>query len=196
LIKGAYLAALIAGLLLMTGCGPKAITVGSRPFPARHPVFSDASGKALEGLPEADGAIRFVFLEFPWCTPCADVWKALRTAATPYPPGTVRVYRVLFDREAALTPDGRREVPPLHPAPLPEDGPMGEPGALKVTTLSALPGAFREEFRVSYGPVLLLLDAEGKVEKRWIGYSTGLSRDLSSEIRNRSLALSPRSPGM
>jgi hypothetical protein len=72
---------------------------------------------------------------------------------------------------------------------------LEDPGALKVTTLSALPGAFREEFRVSQGPVLLLLDAEGKVERRWIGYSTGLSRELSSEIRNRSLALSPRSPG-
>jgi len=193
--KGALLAALIAGLLLMTGCGPKAITVGSRPFPAKHPVFSDASGNALEGLPEADGTIRLVFLEFPWCPPCADVWRAIRTAAAPFPPGTVRIYRVLFDRELALSPAGRQEVPPLHPAPLPEGGALEDPGALKVTTLSALPGAFREEFRVSQGPVLLLLDAEGKVERRWIGYSTGLSRELSSEIRNRSLALSPRSPG-
>ncbi len=193
--KGALLTALIAGLLLMTGCGPKAITVGSRPFPARHPVFSDASGKALEGLPEADGTIRLVFLDFPWCPPCADVWGALRTAAAPFPPGTVRIYRVLFDREMALSPDGRKEVPPLHPAPLPEVGASEGPGALKVTTLSALPGAFRKEFRVSQGPVLLLLDAGGKVERRWIGYSTGLSRELSSEIRNRSLAVSPRSPG-
>ena len=193
--KGALLTALIAGLLLMTGCGPKAITVGSRPFPAGHPVFSDASGKALEGLPEADGTIRIVFLEFPWCPPCADVWRALRTAAAPFPPGTVRIYRVLFDREMALSPDGRQEVPPLHPAPLPEAGASEDPGALKVTTLSALPGAFRKEFRVGQGPVLLLLDAGGKVERRWIGYSTGLSRELSSEIRNRSLALSPRSPG-
>ena len=193
--KGALLAALIAGLLLMTGCGPKAITVGSRPFPAKHPVFSDASGNALEGLPEADGTIRLVFLEFPWCPPCADVWRAIRTAAAPFPPGTVRIYRVLFDRELALSPAGGQEVPPLHPAPLPEGGALEDPGALKVTTLSALPGAFREEFRVSQGPVLLLLDAEGKVERRWIGYSTGLSRELSSEIRNRSLALSPRSPG-
>jgi hypothetical protein len=179
----------------MTGCGPKAITVGSRPFPARHPVFSDASGKALEGLPEADGAIRLVFLEFPWCPPCADVWRALRTAAAPFPPGTVQIYRVLFDREMVLSPAGRQEVPPLHPAPLPEGGASEDPGALKVTTLSALPGEFREEFRVSDGPVLLLLDAEGTVERRWIGFSTGMSLELSSEIRNRSLVLSPRSPG-
>jgi len=193
--KGAPFAPLIAGLLLMTGCGPKAITVGSRPFPARHPVFSDASGKALEGLPEADGAIRLVFLEFPWCPPCADVWRALRTAAAPFPPGTVQIYRVLFDREMVLSPAGRQEVPPLHPAPLPEGGALEDPGALKVTTLSALPGEFREEFRVSDGPVLLLLDAEGTVERRWIGFSTGMSLELSSEIRNRSLVLSPRSPG-
>jgi hypothetical protein len=193
--KGAPFVALIAGLLLMTGCGPKAITVGSRPFPARHPVFSDASGKALEGLPEPDGTIRLVFLEFPWCPPCADVWGALRAAAAPFPPGTVRIYRVLFDRETVLSPAGRQEVPPLHSAPLPEGGALEDPGALKVTTLSALPGEFRKEFRVSNGPVLLLLDAEGKVERRWIGFSAGMSGELSSEIRNRSLGLSPRPPG-
>jgi hypothetical protein len=68
-------------------------------------------------------------------------------------------------------------------------------GALKVTTLSALPDEFHKEFRVSHGPVLLLLDSEGKVERRWIGFSTGMSRELSSEIRNRSLVLSPRLPG-
>jgi hypothetical protein len=192
--RSAHLAALIAGLLLATGCGPKAITVGSRPFPAGNPVFSDASGKALEGLPEADGTIRLVFLEFPWCPPCADVWKALRTAAAPFPPGTVRIYRVLFDRETVLSPAGRQEVPPLAPAPLPEGDALEDPGALKVTTLSALPGEFRKEFRVNHGPVLLLLDAGGKVEMRWIGFSAGMSRELSSEIRNRSLALSPRPP--
>ena len=78
---GASIGALIAGLLLLAGCGPKAITVGSRPFPTKHPVFSDASGKAIEALPEVDGTIRLVFLEFPWCTACADVWRAMRTAA-------------------------------------------------------------------------------------------------------------------
>jgi hypothetical protein len=193
--KGAPLAALIAGLLLTAGCGPKAITVGSRPFPTKHPVFSDASGKALEALPEADGTIRLVFLEFPWCPPCADVWRAVRTAATPFPPGTVRIYRVLFDRETVLSPAARREVPPLHPAPLPEGDAPEDPGALKVTTLAALPGEFRKEFRVGNGPVLLLLDAEGTVERRWIGFSAGMSRELSSEFRKRSLVLSPRPPG-
>ena len=192
---GASIGALIAGLLLLAGCGPKAITVGSRPFPTKHPVFSDASGKAIEALPEVDGTIRLVFLEFPWCTACADVWRAMRTAAAPFPPGTVRIYRVLFDRETVLSPAGRQEVPPLHPAPLPEgDAPEG-PGALKITTLTALPGEFRKEFRVSHGPLLLLLDAEGKVERRWIGFSAGMSRELSSEIRKRSRDLSPRPPG-
>lgn len=190
--KSASLAALIAGLLLTAGCGPKAITVGSRPFPTARPVFSDASGKTLAALPAADGTIRLVFLEFPWCPACADVWKAVRFAAAPFPPGTVRVYRVLFDRETALSPAGRREVPPLHPMPLPEGE---DPGALKVTTLTALPGEFRKEFRVSHGPVLLLLDAEGTVERRWIGFSAGMSRELSSEIRRRSRVLSPLPPG-
>ncbi|MGE5285077.1 MAG: hypothetical protein ACM3OG_08920 [Actinomycetota bacterium] len=189
------LAALLAGLLLMTGCGPKAITVGSRPFPAAHPVFSDSSGKALEALPPGDGSVRLVFLEFPWCPACSDVWRAIRVAVKPFPRGTVRVYRVLFDRETLLSPAGRKEVPPLYPPPLPEgDGPEDQV-ALDITTLTAFPGAFREEFRVSQGPVLLLLDAEGKVEARWVGFSEGMSGELSREIRKRSPVPSPRPPG-
>jgi hypothetical protein len=119
----------------------------------------------------------------------------MRTAAEPFPQGTVRVYRVLFDRETVLSPAGRQEVPPLRPAPLPEVGGPEDSGALKITTLTALPGAFRKEFRVSQVPVLLLLDAEGTVERRWIGFSAGMSRELSSEIRKRSRDLSPRPPG-
>lgn len=193
--KGLSFAALIAGLLLMAGCGPKAITVGSRPFPAGRPVFSDASGKTLEALPAADGTIRLVFLEFPWCPACADVWRAVSLSSKPFPQGTVRVYRVLFDRETVLSPAGRQEVSPLRPTPLPEgDGPE-DPGGLKITTLTALPAEFRKEFRMSQGPVLLLLDAEGKVERRWIGFSAGMSLEISSEIRKRSPVLSPRPPG-
>lgn len=193
--KGHSFAALIAGLLLLAGCGPKAITVGSRPFPSEHPVFSDASGKDLAALPAADGTIRLVFLEFPWCPACADVWRAMRTAAAPFPPGTVRIYRVLFDRETVLSPAGRQEVPPLHPAPLPEGDAPEDPGALKVTTLTAIPAEFRKEFRVSYGPLLLLLDAGGKVERRWIGFSVGMPGELASEIRKRSRVLSLPPPG-
>lgn len=193
--KGACFAALIAGLLLVSGCGPKAITVGSRPFPAAHPVFHDASGNALMALPPAEETIRVVFLEFPWCPACADVWRAVHTAAKPFPQGTVRVYRVLFDRETMLSPAGRREVPPLRPAPLPEGGGPEDPGVLKLTTLTAIPDGFHKEFRVSQGPVLLLLGADEKVEKRWIGFSAGMARELSSEIRNRSRVPSPRPPG-
>ena len=184
-----------AGLFLMAGCGPKSITVGSRPFPAAHPVFSDNTGKALEALPAYTEPVGLVFLEFPWCPACADVWKAMRAAAAPYPAGTVRVYRVLFDKETILSPSGRREVPPLRPAPIPGgDGPKNS-GALEITTLTALPAEFPKEFRVSHGPVLLLLDAGGKVERRWIGFTAGMARELSSEIRKRSRALSPRPPG-
>ena len=193
--RGASFAALIAALLLASGCGPKAITVGSRPFPAGIPVFADPSGKTLNALPAFAEPVGLVFLDFPWCPACADVWRAIRTAAAAFPPGTVRVYRVLFDRETSLSPAGRQEVPPLHPAPLPEgDGP-GDPGALKVTTLTALPKEFREEFRVSQAPVLFLLDPGGKVARRWIGASVGMSLELASEIRKRSPALSPRPPG-
>ncbi len=193
--RGVLFPALIAGLLLAAGCGPKAITVGSRPFPARNPVFSDASGKALEALPADGGAIRLVFLEFPWCPACAEVWRAVRTTAAPYPPGTVRVYRVLFDRETVLSPAGRREVPPLRPAPLPESDAPGDAGALEVVTLTALPDGFRKEFRVSQGPLLLLLDADGKVGRRWIGFSKGMAGELSSELTKRYPLLSPRPPG-
>jgi hypothetical protein len=193
--RSATFAPLIAVLLLAAGCGPKAITVGSRPFPAGNAVFSDASGKALETLPNADGTVRLVFLEFPWCPPCADVWRAMRTAAAPFPPGTVRIYRILFDRETVLSPAGRKEGPPMHPTPLLDSDVPEDPGAIMVTTLTALPDAFHKEFRVSNGPVLLLLDAEGKVERRWIGFSAGMSPDLSSEIRKRSSDPSPRPPG-
>jgi len=193
--RGASLTALIAALLLASGCGPKAITVGSRPFPAGRAVFSDPSGKNLDALPAFTEPVGLVFLDFPWCPACADVWRAMRTAAAPFPPDTVRVYRVLFDRETSLSPAGRQEVLPLRPAPLPEgDGPE-DPGALKITTLTALPKEFRKEFRVSQAPVLLLLDPGGKVARRWIGASVGMSRELASEIRKRSPAPSPRPPG-
>jgi hypothetical protein len=193
--KGASFVALIAGLLLTAGCGPKAITVGSRPFPAQHPVFSDASGKSLDTLPANGGTVRLVFLEFPWCPACADVWKAVRTAAAPFPPGTVRIYRVLFDRETVLSPAGRREVPPLYPAPLPGGDATDGSGALAITTLTAIPVEFRKEFRVSHGPLLLLLDDEGKVERRWVGFSAGMSGELSTELRKRSPVPSPPPPG-
>lgn len=192
MIKGACL---VAVLLLTGGCGPKAITVGSRPFPAARPVFSDASGKVLEALPAFVEPVGLVFIEFPWCPACADVWKSMRFAAAPFPVGTVRVHRILFDRETEMSPAGRMEVPPMRPTPLPEGYGTEDPGALEITTLTALPAGFGREFRLSQGPVLLLLDADGKVEKRWVGFSAGMSREIASEIRKRSRALSPRPPG-
>lgn len=188
-------AALAAATLLLPACGPRAITVGSRPFPAARAVFSDASGKPLAALPPASEPVRLLLLEFPWCPACADVWRSVRFASAPFPPGTVRVYRLLFDRETSVSRDGVRQVPPLHPATLPGRDAPEEPGGPEVTTLTAFPAEFRKEFRLSQGPVLLLLDAGGKVERRWIGYSAGMSRELSSEIRRRSPAPSPRLPG-
>jgi hypothetical protein len=65
----------------------------------------------------------------------------------------------------------------------------------KVTTLTALPGVFREEFRVNQAPVLLLIGRDGTVERRWSGYSTNLRDDLSSELRKRSPDPSALPPG-
>jgi len=195
-LRTGALTALIVSLLLLAGCGPKAITVGSRPFPAGRAVFTDTSGKALNALPTSAEPVGLVFLDFPWCPACADVWRAVRFSATPFPRGTVRVYRVLFDRETVLSPAGRREAPPLRPAPPPGGGDDPEDaGTPEITTLTALPGEFQEEFRLSHAPVLLLLDPDGKVARRWIGYSVGMSRELASEIRKRFRAPSLPPPG-
>jgi len=179
---------LLAGLLLLAACGAKAVKVGSRPFPAGRPVFADASGKALVALPEAVEPVRLVLLDFPWCPACAETRKALQLASAQVPPGSARVYRVLFDRETALTAAARREVPPLHPPP-------ADAGGFPVTVLTALPGPFNEEFRVSQAPVLLLLDPDGTVARRWVGYSPGMAAEVAGEVRNRSRAPSPPPPG-
>lgn len=180
---------LLAALLVLAACGPKAVNVGSRPFPAGRPVFVDASGKSLAALPEAAERVRLVLLDFPWCPACAETWKALRLASEQAPPGSARVYRVLFDRETALTATTREEVPPLQPQPAPGGG-EGFP----VTVLTALPGPFGEEFRVSQAPVLLLLDPDGTVARRWVGYSPGMATEVAAEVRSRSLAPSPPPP--
>jgi hypothetical protein len=180
-------AALVAALLL-PACGPKAITVGSRPFPSGRPVFADASGNPLAALPAAKEPWRLVLLDFPWCPACGDSWKAVLAASASFPPGTVHVYRVRFDRETLITRTGVREVPPL--LPLPREA----AGALPVTTLAALPGPFRQEYRVSQAPVLVLLSPDGTVARRWIGYADGLSGELSAEIRRRSLRFSALRP--
>jgi len=185
---------LLAALLPLAACGPKAVKVGSRPFPADRPVFVDASGKPLAALPEAAEPVRLVLLDFPWCPACAETWKALRRASEQVPPGSARVYRVLFDRETALTATARREVPPLRPSPIPGAGGDGSAGGFPVTVLTALPGPFGEEFRVSQAPVLLLLDPGGTVARRWVGYSPGMDTEVAGEVRNRTRAPSPPPP--
>jgi hypothetical protein len=182
---------LLAALLLLAACGPKAVKVGSSPFPAGRPVFVDASGKSLAALPEAAEPVRLVLLDFPWCPACAETWKALQLASEQVPPGSARVYRVLFDRETALTATTRREVPPLQPQPAPG---AGAAEGFPVTVLTALPGPFGEEFRVSQAPALLLLDADGTVARRWVGYSPGMATEVAGEVRKRSLAPSPLPP--
>jgi hypothetical protein len=187
-------AAIVAALLL-SGCGPKAITVGSRPFPSEKAVFTDASGKGLVDLPSAEEPLRLVMLDFPWCPSCGDAWVSVQKARETFPRGTVRLYRILFDREISLTPEGRREVAPLHSSPIPSPGGPSEAGDPDVVTLTALPGPFRAEYRVGQAPVLLLLARDGTVERRWIGYSTALSAELSEEVRKRLPAPEPLPPG-
>jgi hypothetical protein len=184
-----------AALLLLAACGPKAVKVGTRPFPAARPVFADASGTPLASLPEATEPVRLVLLDFPWCPACAETWKALRLASAHAQPGSARVYRVLFDRETALTPAGGREAPPLHPPQDPASGEAGGTAGFPVTTLTALPGPFGKEFRVGQVPVLLLLDPDGTVARRWIGYSHGMAAEVAGEVTNRSRTLSPPPAG-
>ncbi len=143
-------AALIAALPL-GGCGPKAIIVGSRPFPSEKAVFADESGKVLTDLPGGGEAYRLVLIDFPWCTPCADAWKSVRAALETAPPGTVRTYRVLFDREISIAASGKTETAPMRPVPPPWP---------EVTTLTVLPGAFLEAYRVHQAPMLLLIDRD------------------------------------
>jgi hypothetical protein len=189
------LPAAIVAALLLPACGPKAITVGSRPFASDHAVFADSAGRGLATLPAAAEPVRLVLIDFPWCPACADVWKSVREGTVAVPRGTVRIYRILFDRETLYSQAGTREAPPLKPSPPPWfEGPGGA-GSSRVTTLTAIPGAFGKEYRVSQGPVLLLLEADGTVARKWTGYSTSLTAELSAELRKRSPAPSPLPPG-
>jgi hypothetical protein len=169
--------------------------VGSRPFPAARPVFADASGMQRSSLPDDAEPVRLVLLDFPWCPACAETWKALRAASAQVQPGSARIYRVLFDRETALTPEGRREAPPLQPPQDPAPGEAGGAAGFPVTTLTALPGPFGKEFLASQVPVLLLLDRDGTVVRRWVGYSHGMAAEVAGEVTARSRTPSPPPPG-
>lgn len=152
------------------------------PFPAPKPVIADSSGEPRTGLPDSPEPFRIVFLDYTWCPPCDNVWEAIRDASRRIPEGSVRVYRILFDRERLLDREGTTEVAPLFPA-APADA-----GTLPVTTVVALPRPFREHFSPEHGPVLLLTDRAGKVLKRWIGASPSLSAAIVSEVRRVSSA--------
>jgi len=94
----------------------------------------------------------------------------------------VRIYRILFDKETLITASGKKETAPLRPAPPPWPELPGNAENIKVTTFIALPEVFQEELRVSKTPMLLLINQEGTVKRRWDGYSTNLKEDLSAEL--------------
>lgn len=150
------------------------------PFPSKVAVFTDETGTPRVDLPASAEPLRLLYLDFPWCPPCADAWKAVADASRSVPGGRVRVYRILFDREKFDTARGTAETAPMRRAPAPPEL------AFPVTTLTALPVAFRERYRVEQAPTLLLADASGTILKRWVGYFPGLSESIRDEIsRNR-----------
>jgi len=183
----AVLALLLAAGSLI-GCGGGRFSVNSVPFPAKTPVFLDASGEPRADLPEDPEPIRLLFLDFPWCPPCGGMWEELRGAAREFPPGTLRVYRILFDRETMFPGQEPVEVPPLVPSP-PRTAPVDSAGGeVPVATWTALPGPFRKQFQFTRVPVLLLLDRRGAVAARWAGASPTLAISLAGEIRKRTAA--------
>jgi hypothetical protein len=179
-------AAVFLAASLVAACSPRSFSVGSVPFPAPKPVFVDNTGQAIAGLPESPEAWRLVLLDFTWCPPCADVWRAIREASRGIPEGSVHVYRVLFDRERLLRREGTVETAPMRPTPPPDAG------TFPVTTVVALTDPFRKEYGPELAPILLLTDRGGKVLRRWTGYSPSLSATIVSEIKR--LSSVPRFP--
>ena len=175
---------LAAALCLSAGCGAKSINTGSTPFPTEKPVLLTEGGKEMAGLPPSPEPVRLVFFDSPWCPQCGEAWDAIVSAASTFPPGSTHVYRIRFDQERIYTAGGSREVPPLPRASTPA-GMASPPDSplTPVTTLTALSGPFREQLRVGQMPVLLLLDENGRVEKRWTGYSPSLRDSLAEEVR-------------
>ena len=144
------------------------------------------------GLPPSSEPIRLVFIDAPWCPPCGEAWDALESASSTFPPGSVHVIRILFDRERIYEQGGGRDAPPLHPAATPGTTlfPTEAP-RFRVTTLTALPGPFRNQFRVDQVPLILLLDGDGKVEHRWSGHSPSLRISLTEEVERRAHSTPP-----
>ena len=102
------------------------------------------------------------------------------------------MYRIRFEQERIYTAGGGREVPPLSRTSTPAGTPSpADSSPIPITTLEALPGPFREQLRVGQVPVLLLLDENGRVEKRWTGYSPSLRDSLAEEVRRITTSPSP-----
>lgn len=184
------LAAAVSGLLvtlICAACASKHFSLGSVPFPADKPVFVDDRGRQQTGLPESSEPFRLIFLDYSWCPPCADAWKAVREASRDIPAGTVRVYRVLFDRERLLGKEGTQEIPPLRQVS------SRDAGDMPVTTVMALTDPFRKRFGPDQAPLIILTDRRGKVLKKWTGASHSLSAAIVSEVKR--LSSSPRRPG-
>jgi len=177
---------LLASLSLLAGCGAKSISVGSIPFPAETPVLLTEDGEKTAGLPRSSEPIRLVFLDSPWCPQCIEAWDALGSAASTFPPGSVHIYRILFDRERIYERGGNREAAPLDQPARQGATVFSSPGSFPaVTTLTALPEPFRDQFRVGQVPVILLLDGTGRVENRWTGYSPSMRDQLADAVRRR-----------
>lgn len=186
--------ALCSAMMLLAGCGAQRLSVGTTPFPVKTPVFLDASGGRRATLPNDPERVRLLFLDFPWCPQCDGMWEGIRSAAKEFPPDTLRVYRILFDRERLFPGRDAIEAPPLFPIPPRTPVPVDSTGkALPVETWTAIPRSFREQFEFSRVPILLLLDRTGVVAARWTGASPSLAVSLAGEIRKRTTA--PHSAG-
>jgi len=187
--KALFLAAI---LCLLAGCGAKSITTGSVPFPTEKPVLRTEGGKETAALPLSPEPVHLVFFDSPWCPQCGEAWDAIGSAASTFPPGSVHVYRIRFEQERIYTAGGGREVPPMSRTSTPAGTPsLPDSSPIPITILEALPGPFREQLRVGQVPVLLLLDENGRVEKRWTGYSPSLRDSLAEEVRRITTSPSP-----
>jgi hypothetical protein len=185
--------ALVLAAVFSFGCGAKVLSVGPVPFPAEKPVFVGETGEETASLPRFPEPLRLVFLDSPWCPQCGEAWEAIKAAASTFPPGSIRVYRIRFDSERIYEREGSRETAPFHPAAAPPGMTTGKPGPapLPVTTLRALPGPFQKQFRVPQTPVLLLLDQKGTIAKRWTGSSPSLAASLGEEVRRITVSSPP-----
>lgn len=176
-------------MVFLAGCGARRFSAGSVPFPVKTPVFLDESGSRRTSLPDGPEPFRLLFLDFPWCPQCDGMWEGILSASNEFPPGTLRVYRILFDRERLFPGREAVEVPPLAPAPPRTPGPVDSTGEnIPVETWTAIPRSFREQFQFTRVPILLLLDGTGVVAARWAGASPSLAVSLAGEIRKRTTA--------